>query len=218
MTWIWRSEGRSSIISDMKAWKSTRFLVCVVLPRMNPVGDFQGGKEVNRAVPLVSALEALDDLTAAGLNIAGRPLQGLDRRLFVDAEHQRVLRGVEVQADNIGRFRGKLRVGTDTPRAMPAQLNALFAQHPSNRGVRDAERRRQCTAIPPGQPWRRRALCLAIGLGRPLLLEGPAGVGKTEVGPALAKALKTRLIRLQCYEGLDEARCTASQNSLVMPA
>jgi MoxR-like ATPase len=47
------------------------------------------------------------------------------------------------------------------------------------------------------------ALCLAIGLGRPLLLEGPAGVGKTEVGQALAKALKTRLIRLQCYEGLD---------------
>jgi MoxR-like ATPase len=47
------------------------------------------------------------------------------------------------------------------------------------------------------------ALCLAIGIGRPLLLEGPAGVGKTEVGPALAKALNTRLIRLQCYEGLD---------------
>ena len=47
------------------------------------------------------------------------------------------------------------------------------------------------------------ALCLAIGLERPLLLEGPAGVGKTDVGPALAKALKTRLIRLQCYEGLD---------------
>jgi MoxR-like ATPase len=47
------------------------------------------------------------------------------------------------------------------------------------------------------------ALTLAIGLGRPLLLEGPAGVGKTEVGQALAKALKTRLIRLQCYEGLD---------------
>src|SRR5271167_4855098 len=41
-----------------------------------PGGNFQGGKEVDRAVPLVSALEALDDLTAAGLNIAGRPLQG----------------------------------------------------------------------------------------------------------------------------------------------
>ena len=47
------------------------------------------------------------------------------------------------------------------------------------------------------------ALCLTIGLGRPLLLEGAAGVGKTEVGKALAQALNTRLIRLQCYEGLD---------------
>ncbi len=47
------------------------------------------------------------------------------------------------------------------------------------------------------------ALCLMIGLGRPLLLEGEAGVGKTEIGKALAQVLKTRLIRLQCYEGLD---------------
>ena len=47
------------------------------------------------------------------------------------------------------------------------------------------------------------ALCLTIGLGRPLLLEGEAGVGKTDVAKALAKVLKTRLIRLQCYEGLD---------------
>jgi MoxR-like ATPase len=47
------------------------------------------------------------------------------------------------------------------------------------------------------------ALCLTTGLGRPLLLEGEAGVGKTDVAKALAKVLKTRLIRLQCYEGLD---------------
>jgi MoxR-like ATPase len=47
------------------------------------------------------------------------------------------------------------------------------------------------------------ALCLAIGLKRPLLLEGEAGVGKTDVAKALASALGTRLIRLQCYEGLD---------------
>jgi MoxR-like ATPase len=47
------------------------------------------------------------------------------------------------------------------------------------------------------------ALCLTIGLGRPLLLEGEAGVGKTDVGKSLAKVLNTRLIRLQCYEGLD---------------
>jgi MoxR-like ATPase len=40
-------------------------------------------------------------------------------------------------------------------------------------------------------------------LGRPLLLEGAAGVGKTEIAKALAAVLDTRLIRLQCYEGLD---------------
>lgn len=47
------------------------------------------------------------------------------------------------------------------------------------------------------------ALQLALDLGRPLLLEGEAGVGKTEIAKALAQILDTRLIRLQCYEGLD---------------
>lgn len=47
------------------------------------------------------------------------------------------------------------------------------------------------------------ALRLALLLRRPLLLEGEAGVGKTETAKALADALDTRLIRLQCYEGLD---------------
>ena len=40
-------------------------------------------------------------------------------------------------------------------------------------------------------------------LQRPLLVEGPAGVGKTEIAKVLAKSLNTKLIRLQCYEGLD---------------
>lgn len=44
---------------------------------------------------------------------------------------------------------------------------------------------------------------LAMELGKPILIEGPAGVGKTEVAKVLADALETRLIRLQCYEGLD---------------
>ncbi|MCT8974694.1 AAA family ATPase [Microbaculum marinisediminis] len=47
------------------------------------------------------------------------------------------------------------------------------------------------------------ALQLALTLKRPLLLEGEAGVGKTEIAKALAAILDTRLIRLQCYEGLD---------------
>jgi MoxR-like ATPase len=47
------------------------------------------------------------------------------------------------------------------------------------------------------------ALYLSMTLGKPLLVEGPAGVGKTEIAKALSSALQTKLIRLQCYEGLD---------------
>jgi MoxR-like ATPase len=47
---------------------------------------------------------------------------------------------------------------------------------------------------------------LALRMGRPLLLEGEAGVGKTEVGKTLARVLDAELIRLQCYEGIDAAQ------------
>ena len=47
------------------------------------------------------------------------------------------------------------------------------------------------------------ALFLALKLGRPLFLEGEAGVGKTEIAKVLSGTLGRRLIRLQCYEGLD---------------
>jgi len=56
------------------------------------------------------------------------------------------------------------------------------------------------------------ALQLSLVLGRPLLLEGVAGVGKTEVARALANAQDTRLIRLQCYEGLDAAQAIYEWN------
>mgnify|MGYP003949219435 CR=1 FL=1 len=49
------------------------------------------------------------------------------------------------------------------------------------------------------------ALYLSITLGRPLLLEGAAGVGKTQIAKTLAEIRQTELIRLQCYEGLDAA-------------
>jgi MoxR-like ATPase len=50
------------------------------------------------------------------------------------------------------------------------------------------------------------AVFLALEMGRPLLLEGEAGVGKTEVGKSLARVLGSRLIRLQCYEGIDASQ------------
>jgi MoxR-like ATPase len=53
---------------------------------------------------------------------------------------------------------------------------------------------------------------LSLKLGRPLFLEGEAGVGKTEVAKALAAALGRRLIRLQCYEGLDAAQAVYDWN------
>ena len=53
---------------------------------------------------------------------------------------------------------------------------------------------------------------LALKLGKPLLLEGEAGVGKTEIAKTLARLLDTRLIRLQCYEGLDVATAVYEWN------
>ncbi|MFC6707946.1 AAA family ATPase [Flexivirga alba] len=53
---------------------------------------------------------------------------------------------------------------------------------------------------------------LAAALGRPILVEGPAGVGKTALAAALSQALDQRLVRLQCYEGVDEARALYEWN------
>jgi MoxR-like ATPase len=53
---------------------------------------------------------------------------------------------------------------------------------------------------------------LADALGKPLLVEGPAGVGKTELAKAVAASTGAELVRLQCYEGLDEARALYEWN------
>ena len=53
---------------------------------------------------------------------------------------------------------------------------------------------------------------LAQRLGKPILVEGPAGVGKTELAKAISRATERPLIRLQCYEGLDEAKALYEWN------
>lgn len=55
-------------------------------------------------------------------------------------------------------------------------------------------------------------LLVALRLGRPLLIEGPAGVGKTEIAKVMASALDRELVRLQCYEGLDESKALYEWN------
>ncbi|HEU4728702.1 MAG TPA: MoxR family ATPase [Kofleriaceae bacterium] len=75
------------------------------------------------------------------------------------------------------------------PAPLPASVDALIALLATQRYLADASLGT--------------VLFLALRLGKPVLLEGEAGVGKTEVAKTLAAALGRRLIRLQCYEGLD---------------
>src|ERR1044071_8389644 len=53
---------------------------------------------------------------------------------------------------------------------------------------------------------------LSLKLDKPLLIEGPAGVGKTEIAKVMARVLQTDLIRLQCYEGLDASHALYEWN------
>ena len=68
--------------------------------------------------------------------------------------------------------------------------------------IRDGLRQCQYLTVPKVET----AVYLALVLEKPLLVEGPAGVGKTEIAKVLAELPQTDLIRLQCYEGLDESR------------
>ncbi len=82
--------------------------------------------------------------------------------------------------------------GTKAPKPGSADLGSIEELQSALRDQRYVADRGLATAI-----------YLALKLGRPLFLEGEAGVGKTEVGKVVSSVLETDLIRLQCYEGLD---------------
>jgi MoxR-like ATPase len=84
-------------------------------------------------------------------------------------------------------------------------------QHPQFSSVGDVEKRlSEAGYLPDAQIAT--TVFLADRLGKPLLVEGPAGTGKTELAKALAASTGSELIRLQCYEGLDEARALYEWN------
>src|SRR6201987_4634710 len=71
--------------------------------------------------------------------------------------------------------------------------------------VQDAETRLRATSYLPSAEIAT-SVFLADRLEKPVLVEGPAGVGKTDLARAFAQATGRRLVRLQCYEGLDESK------------
>src|SRR5438105_12670280 len=77
--------------------------------------------------------------------------------------------------------------------------------------VGDAEQGLRSVGYLPG-PSTALVSFLATKLGKPVLVEGPAGVGKTELAKALSRYLQRTLVRLQCYEGLDEAKALYEWN------
>ena len=85
------------------------------------------------------------------------------------------------------------------------------SQSPQFSSVSDVGKRLAAAGYLPDAPIAT-TVFLADRLGKPLLVEGPAGTGKTELAKALAAATGSELIRLQCYEGLDEARALYEWN------
>src|SRR2546430_14671498 len=92
----------------------------------------------------------------------------------------------------------KLGIMTPTPRSLPDSIDATLDLLAAADYLAD----RSLATV----------LFLALKMGRPLFLEGEAGVGKTEIAKVLSTTLGRRLIRLQCYEGLDVAAAVYEWN------
>src|SRR5258708_37636134 len=88
-------------------------------------GDFERGKQGRGAVPLVIVALASQGASVRQLQIALRPLQGLDRRLFVDTENDRLGGRINIKADHIGGFRRERRVVALAPRLAGGKVSSM---------------------------------------------------------------------------------------------
>ncbi len=114
------------------------------------------------------------------------------------------------------RRRGRSSSPSRTPRTYHCDDNAprlrpLPPSSPSPASTAEVAEGLRAVGYLPGESTALVAY-LATRLGKPVLVEGPAGVGKTELAKALARYLGRKLVRLQCYEGLDEAKALYEWN------
>src|SRR5690554_3046178 len=113
-----------------------------------PGGNVQRRKHVECAMALVGTFEAPDDFSAVGLHVTARPLQRLNARFLVHANHERVGRGRQIEPDKIGGFGHELRIGANAPGTLPLQANPLLPQNPPYRVWRNAQAPGHGTTIP----------------------------------------------------------------------
>ncbi len=116
-------------------------------------GHVEGGEQRGGAIALVLVGKAGDRAARRQPQVALRTLKGLNVGLFVHAEHQRVFRRVQVEAHDVGRLGGKLRIGADAPGAAALELDAMLAQDRVDLVLRHiAQRLGEQAAVPGGIP------------------------------------------------------------------
>src|SRR6476646_3377476 len=113
-----------------------------------PGGDFKRCEQRRGAVPLVVVALAGQGAPVRQLQIALRPLQGLDRRLFVDTENNRLGRWIDIEADHIGGFRYELGVIALAPGFAGDKVDIVLAQG----SARHTERQRRPMPLPTTGP------------------------------------------------------------------